>query len=47
MLVASAVGDASTKAPPLRKRLHIGEKEIAAAAPDAQGNKTMTVSATR
>lgn len=31
--------------PNLRKRLHVGERDIAAAAADADGNKTVTVSA--
>lgn len=31
--------------PSLRKRLHVGEAEIAHAAPDAQGNKVLNVSA--
>jgi hypothetical protein len=31
--------------PASRKRLHVGDKEIAAAAPAAQGNKTVTLSA--
>lgn len=35
------------KSPPVRKRLHVGESEIAAAASDAQGNKTVTVSASK
>ncbi|MFO0739323.1 MAG: hypothetical protein U0270_25730 [Labilithrix sp.] len=35
------------KAQPVRKRLHVGDKEIAAAAPDSQGNKTVTVSASK
>ena len=30
--------------PQLRKRLHVGEKEIQAAAPDPQGNRVVTVS---
>lgn len=31
--------------PQLRKRLHVGDKEIQAAAPDPQGNRVVTVSA--
>jgi hypothetical protein len=31
--------------PQLRKRLHVGEKEIQAASPDAQGNRVVSVSA--
>ena len=31
--------------PQLRKRLHVGEKEIQAATPDAQGNRVVSVSA--
>jgi hypothetical protein len=33
--------------PGLRERLHVGEAEIAAVAPDAQGNKIITVSASK
>jgi hypothetical protein len=35
------------KAPPVRKRLHVSDKEVAAAAPDSQGNKTVSVSANK
>jgi hypothetical protein len=31
--------------PQLRKRLHVGEKEIQAAAPDPQGNRVVSVTA--
>jgi hypothetical protein len=37
----------SPKAQPLRKRLHVSDKEVAAAAPDSQGNKTVSVSANK